>query len=118
MRAVRAHGGIKRIYFSDNSLSELNQKNQLQKALFVYELGYFLEDNDVVESVNLQGLLLGKLILYLVPFIKSCDNLKYLNISTNLLGNLDKDLILKELKVEINSKQDLGNSRELHDVVF
>jgi hypothetical protein len=60
--------------------------------------------------------LLGKLLLYLVPYIKRNKKLEYFNISTNLLGTLDKEFILGGLGVALS--KNLENYREQNDVVF
>ena len=88
----------------------------MQKAVFVYELAQLFEENEFIQSVNLQGLLLGKLLLYLVPYIERSKTLEYLNISTNLLGTLDRDFILSGLGVVL--PRNLENYREQNDIVF
>ena len=65
--------------------------------MFLQSICRFLKSNENLYSLNLQGLLLGKKLLFFVDQIKNNRSLIQLNLSNNLLNKNDEAYILEQL---------------------
>ena len=77
----------------------VKDNNHLHKAEFVHFFGMFLKENTKIQSIDISGLLLGKVMLSLIPYLKENESLIDANLSNNLLSDHDIEYLLSNLEV-------------------
>ena len=84
---------------SGNGTSDLVDENHICQALFLQSLRKFIAGNDELYSLNLQGLLLGKKLLFLIDTIKGSKSLLQVNLTHNLFNKYDEAYIFEQLGI-------------------